>query len=34
MCGFNNRNTFTVAFKKFTGNTPSDYVKQYQLIQL
>jgi YesN/AraC family two-component response regulator len=33
MCGFNNRNTFTVAFKKFTGNTPSDYVKQNQLYQ-
>lgn len=27
-CGFNNRNTFTMAFKKFTGKTPSDYVKQ------
>jgi YesN/AraC family two-component response regulator len=27
-CGFNNRNTFTTAFKKFTGKTPSDYVKK------
>ena len=26
-CGFNNRNTFTTAFKKFTGKTPSDYTK-------
>lgn len=27
-CGFNNRNTFTKAFKKFTGYTPSDYKRQ------
>jgi AraC-like DNA-binding protein len=27
-CGFNNRNTFTTAFKKFTGKTPSDYTKR------
>jgi len=26
-CGFRNRNTFTTAFKKFTGHTFSDYVK-------
>jgi YesN/AraC family two-component response regulator len=26
-CGFHNRNTFTTAFKKFTGKTPSNYVK-------
>lgn len=26
-CGFHNRNTFTTAFKKFTGKTPSDYVR-------
>src|ERR1700754_2081838 len=24
-CGFNNRNTLTTAFKKFTGITPSEY---------
>jgi len=27
-CGFNNRNTFTTAFKKHTGQTPSDFIKQ------
>ena len=32
-CGFNNRNSFTTAFKKFTGHTPSDYVKNYHLYQ-
>ncbi|GGB20571.1 hypothetical protein GCM10011511_50390 [Puia dinghuensis] len=26
-CGFHNRNSFTVAFKKFTGYTPSFYLK-------
>lgn len=26
-CGFHNRNTFTTAFKKFTGKTPSDYIR-------
>ena len=26
-CGFNNRNSFTTAFKKFTGQTPSDYAR-------
>ena len=26
-CGFNNRNSFTSAFKKFTGLKPSDYIK-------
>jgi AraC-like DNA-binding protein len=25
-CGFNNRNTFTNAFKKFTGKLPSEYI--------
>lgn len=33
-CGFNNRNSFTTAFKKFTGHTPSDYVKNYQPYQI
>ena len=28
-CGFNNRNSFTTAFKKFTGQTPSDYTKHH-----
>ena len=27
-CGFNNRNSFAAAFKKFTGQKPSDYVKR------
>lgn len=26
-CGFNNRNTFTIAFKKATGKTPSAYLR-------
>ena len=26
-CGFNNRNSFTKAFKKFTGQNPSEYLK-------
>lgn len=26
-CGFNNRNSFTAAFKRFTGITPSDFMK-------
>jgi AraC-like DNA-binding protein len=27
-CGFNNRNTFTDAFKKSTGKTPSAYIRE------
>jgi len=27
-CGFNNRNSFTLAFKKHVGQTPSDFIKQ------
>ncbi len=27
LSGFNNRNTFTKAFKKFKGKTPSSYLK-------
>ncbi len=26
-CGFQNRNTLTTAFKKFTGQTPSGYLR-------
>ena len=28
-CGFQNRNTFTTAFKKFTGRTPSEYTRHF-----
>jgi YesN/AraC family two-component response regulator len=28
-CGFRNRNTFTHAFKKFTGLTPSEYILEH-----
>ncbi|HEX6847426.1 MAG TPA: AraC family transcriptional regulator [Chitinophagaceae bacterium] len=27
-CGFSNRNSFTMAFKKHAGRTPSDFIKQ------
>lgn len=27
-CGFNNRNTFTTAFKKYTGTCPSEYLNK------
>lgn len=33
-CGFNNRNSFTAAFKKHTGYTPSIYSKLYKTSQL
>lgn len=33
-CGFNNRNSFTAAFKKHTGLTPSVYNKLYKINQL
>jgi AraC-like DNA-binding protein len=26
-CGFNNRNSFTAAFKRFTGRKPFEYIK-------
>jgi YesN/AraC family two-component response regulator len=29
-CGFQNRNSFAAAFKKFTGLRPSDYLKNLQ----
>ncbi|MBO9572356.1 MAG: helix-turn-helix transcriptional regulator [Chitinophagaceae bacterium] len=29
-CGFNNRNSFASAFKKFTGKSPSIYLKHLQ----
>lgn len=28
-CGFQNRNTFASAFRKFTGQTPGDYTRRY-----
>lgn len=28
-CGFHNRNTFVHAFKKFTGLTPSEYIREH-----
>ncbi|MFN3694942.1 MAG: helix-turn-helix domain-containing protein, partial [Ignavibacterium sp.] len=30
MCGFNNRNSFAIAFKKFKETTPSQYIKKLQ----
>lgn len=29
-CGFSNRNSFTSAFKRFTGVTPSEFIRSYQ----
>ncbi|WP_276482273.1 helix-turn-helix domain-containing protein [Paraflavitalea pollutisoli] len=28
ICGFGNRNTLTTVFQKFTGSSPSDYIRQ------
>lgn len=33
-CGFSNRNSFRDAFKRFTGQIPSDYLKNKQTIDL
>ena len=33
-CGFNNRSSFTTAFKKFTGQKPFDYIKRKYFIQI
>jgi AraC-like DNA-binding protein len=30
-CGFNNRNSFSSAFKKFTGMTPSEYTRRLKI---
>ncbi len=30
LCGFNNRNTFSIAFKKMTGVSPSEYLRSRQ----
>jgi len=30
-CGFNNKNSFTNAFKKYTGSTPSSFKQKYHL---
>lgn len=29
-CGFNNRNSFTTAFKKYTGQVPSFYIQLFK----
>ena len=34
ICGFNNRSSFTTAFKKFTGQKPFDYIKRRYFIQI
>lgn len=34
MCGFNNRSSFTTAFKKFTGQKPFDYIKKRDFMQI
>src|SRR5215204_2003203 len=33
-CGFNNRSSFTTAFKKFTGQKPFDYIKRKTFLQI
>jgi AraC-like DNA-binding protein len=32
-CGFNNRNSFSAAFKKFKGMTPSQFQKKFSLME-
>jgi len=34
ICGFNNRSSFTTAFKKFTGQKPFDYIKRRYFLQI
>ena len=34
ICGFNNRSSFTTAFKKFTGLKPFDYIKRRYFLQI
>jgi AraC-like DNA-binding protein len=34
ICGFNNRSSFTSAFKKFTGQKPFDYIKRRYFLQI
>ena len=34
ICGFNNRSSFTTAFKKFTGQKPFDYIKKRYFLQI
>ena len=33
-CGFNNRSSFTTAFKKFTGQKPFDYINRRYFMQI
>ena len=34
ICGFNNRSSFTTAFKKFTGQKPFDYIKRRYFLKI